>query len=235
MARFASLLVAILAPFAIGGCDHAPEVKANSAPAATILALGDSYTIGEGVSDVERWPSQLAARIRAAGCLVSAPIVVARTGWTIDELQSAIDRAQPKGPFDLVTLMVGVNDQFRGRDAEACRAAFRKLLRNAIALAGEQPDRVIVLSIPDWGATPFATGQDQKAIGRGIDAFNQMEAAEVKAAGSRYIDVTHLSREMANDPRSVAADGLHPSGATHGRWAELALPIALEILRPQKP
>ncbi|MBK5260447.1 MAG: SGNH/GDSL hydrolase family protein, partial [Thermoanaerobaculia bacterium] len=122
------------------------------------LALGDSYTIGEAVPESERWPVQLANALRARGIDVNGPQIIAKTGWTTDELNAAIDAADPRGPFDLVTLLIGVNNQFRGRDAEQYRGQLAALLQRAIGFAGGDAKRVIVVSIPDWGVMPFAEG-----------------------------------------------------------------------------
>jgi len=125
------------------------------------LALGDSYTIGESVAATERWPLQLAALLRKEGLALDEPQIVATTGWTTDELWAGIDRAAPRGPFELVSLLIGVNDQYRRREASEYAAQFAVLLARAIAFAGGQADRVLVLSIPDWGVTPFARGRDR--------------------------------------------------------------------------
>ena len=139
------------------------------------LALGDSYTIGEGVADSERWPVQLARALRADGLGVDDPQIIATTGWTTDELQAAIDRAAPTPGFDLVTLLIGVNNQYRGRPLDEYLRQFQGLLEHAIALAGGRARRVVVLSIPDWGVTPFAvaSGRDVAQIAAQIDAFNR--------------------------------------------------------------
>ena len=192
-----------------------------------MLCLGDSYTIGQGVKESERWPARLAELMRTKGHPVAAQVVIARTGWTIDELHAALRRANPRGPFHLVTLMVGVNDQFRGRDAEACRAPFRDLLGEAIKLAGGDASRVIVVSIPDWGVTPFAAGRDGNQVAAEIDQFNRVQQEEATTAGARYVDVTAVSREAKDDARLLAADQLHPSGAMHERWAGLILPFSI--------
>ncbi len=194
------------------------------------LALGDSYTIGEGVAEAERWPAQLAARLRDRGLAAGDPLIVARTGWTTDELMAGIDGASPEGRFDLVSLLIGVNNQYRGRDLEEFRAGFRALLRRAIGFAGGEAGRVIVLSIPDWGVTPFAAGRDRAAIAQAIDRFNAVGRDEARHAGARYVDVTAVSREAAGDAALVAADGLHPSGAMYAAWTRLALPEALAAL-----
>jgi lysophospholipase L1-like esterase len=195
------------------------------------LALGDSYTIGEGVAPAERWPHQLAARLRAGGVPLQDPETVAVTGWTADELAAGIDAAEAEGRvagrYALVSLLVGVNDQYRGRDVAAYRQAFRALLARAVAFAGGAPQRVLVLSIPDWGVTPFAEGRDRAQIAREIDAFNRVNRAETEARGARYVDVTPRSRAQG---AQVVEDGLHPSGAAYAAWAEAALPEARAAL-----
>ena len=199
------------------------------------LALGDSYTIGEGVAEAERWPAQLVARLREGGRAAGDPLIVARTGWTTDELMAEIDGAAPEGRFDLVSLLIGVNDQYRGRDVEEFRAGFRALLRRAIGFAGGEAGRVIVLSIPDWGVTPFAGGRDRAAIAQAIDRFNAAGRDETRRAGARYVDVTAVSREAAGDATLLAADGLHPSGAMYAAWASLALPAARDAIGRPAP
>jgi lysophospholipase L1-like esterase len=199
------------------------------------LALGDSYTIGEAVASRERWPEQLAAMLREQGVEVEEIEIVAKTGWTTDELAEAIDAARPVGPFDLVSLLVGVNNQYRGRAVEEYRGEFRRLLDLAVDFAGGEASRVVVLSIPDWGVTPFAGGRDRAQTAREIDAFNAVNRSEALAAGARYVDVTPTSREAATDAGLIASDGLHPSGAMYRRWAELVLPEAMAALGPLDP
>lgn len=200
------------------------------APAAaderTFLALGDSYTIGEGVAAEERWTYALARLVRASGAPLADPRTIARTGWTCDELSAAIDRETLPERHDLVTLLVGVNDQFRGRDPEGFREDLAAMLRRAIALAGGDPGRVVVLTIPDWGVTPFAArvGRDASGVAAGIDRFNGVVRDEVSRAGARLVDVTPISRRAAGDESLLAPDGLHPSGRMYALWAEAALP-----------
>ena len=195
------------------------------------LALGDSYTIGESVAPAERWPVQLARMLQKEGVGLDEPQIIATTGWTTDELSAAIDRAPPRGPFDLVSLLIGVNNQFRGRALAEYRGQFADLLKRAIGLAGSQPGRVLVLSIPDWGVTPFARGRDRAAIGRAIDEFNAINAEAAQGAGARYVDVTPVSRQAVVDAALIAGDGLHPSGKMYTEWARLALPAAREGIR----
>jgi lysophospholipase L1-like esterase len=155
--------------------------------------------------------------------------IVARTGWTTDELDRAIDAAVPEGTYDLVTLLIGVNNQYRGREAESYRPEFTKLLERAIRFAGNRPARVIVVSIPDWGVTPF--GRDRKNVGPEIDSFNAVNHAEALRLGARYADITPVSREAQHDPTLTANDGLHPSGKMYARWVDLILPHALAALQ----
>lgn len=197
------------------------------------LALGDSYTIGESVDPAERWPVQLADRLRAEGLAVAEPEIIARTGWTTDELSVAIDAADPQGPYDLVSLLIGVNNQYRGRPVDEYRDQFAALLERAVGLAGGRPGRVLVLSIPDWGVMPYigATGRDPAAVAAEIDRFNAVNQAAAEVRGARYVDVTPLSRRAAQDGALVASDFLHPSGVMYAEWAQLALAEACAALR----
>ena len=202
---------------------------------AAILFLGDSYTIGEGVQEGERWPSQLLALLGEGGEPAPEGVVVARTGWTADELRAAIEERreelEAKAPFPLATLLVGVNDQYRGGAAEAFRASYRRVLEVAVGFAGGDPRRVLVPSIPDWGVTPFAEGREREAIAAAIDAFNAVVRAEAERVGARFVDLTPLSRERGDDPAFLAEDGLHYSGAMYALWAARLRPVAREILR----
>ncbi len=198
--------------------------------AARVLALGDSYVIGESIAPDRRWPVQLVERLRGEGLTVADPELVARTGWTTDELDAAIDRADPRGPFDLVLLQIGVNDQFRGRTLGPYRDRVAALIARAIAFAGGEPRRVIVASIPDWGATPFGDGRNRERISERIDAFNAINRDAAEAAGAAWVDVTPVSREVPARPELVADDGLHPSAAQYAAWAALAQAPAREAL-----
>lgn len=196
------------------------------------LALGDSYTIGERVAADARWPVQLTDLLKREGVVVESPKIIAATGWTTDELSAGIDRDKVDGErYDLVSLLIGVNNQFRRRSIDHYRQEFRALLRRAVQLAGGEPGRVLVLSIPDWGVTPFAARQNRPNIGAEIDQFNAVNREETETAAARYVNVTPISREAAAKPSLIAPDGLHPSGEMYRRWAELALPAAREALK----
>jgi lysophospholipase L1-like esterase len=195
--------------------------------AASFLALGDSYTIGEGLPETGRWPVQLAAHLHAQGIAIEGPQVIARTGGTTDELSAAMDDAALHPPYALVTLLIGVNNQYRGRPLDEYRAQFGTLLARAVTLAGHDARRVIVVSIPDWGVTPFARGEGRDAlqVAQQIDAFNAAAREAADEAHARFVDVTGLSR--APDVRGLlTADGLHPSGEQYQRWTDAIAPIA---------
>ncbi len=195
------------------------------------LALGDSYTIGESVDEAERFPNQLADFLKAGG-MPTEVTSIAKTGWTTSELWDGIQARQITPPYDLVSLLIGVNDQYRGYNINEYRKQFVFLLNKSIEYAGGDPKHVIVLSIPDWGVTPFAYGQDTTQIAKDIDAFNAVNRAETEKAGAQYVDITPISRAAVNDAALIASDGLHPSGKMYAEWAKLALPVALKTVTP---
>lgn len=201
------------------------------------LALGDSYTIGEGIEPEGRWTHQLAAALRNHGIALGEPQTIARTGWTTDELSAAIDEAAPASDFDFVTLLIGVNNQYRGRDAGEFATEFDALLQRAIGFANGRSDRVLVLSIPDWGATVFgrASGRDLAQLSREIDAYNAAQRAVCERHGVAFVDITPASRDDAMNPDLLAEDGLHPSAAMYARWSALAAPVATRMLATAAP
>lgn len=199
-------------------------------PVYRYLALGDSYTIGESVPQEERWSRQLASMLENEGIQTEVTIL-ARTGWTVKELWEGIQANPPAGTFDLVTLLVGVNDQYRGYPVDGYREDFQFMLGRAIEYVGGDPQRVIVLSIPDWGVTPFAADRDRGQIAHEIDQFNAVNREESEQAGVYYVDITPASRNAENNMTLIAADGLHPSGKMYTMWAKKVLPLATEVLR----
>ena len=203
------------------------------------LALGDSYTIGEGVRENERWPVQLATAARAAGVPLGDPEIVAKTGWTTAELLGALDaRATSlRGDYDLVSLLIGVNDQYRALGAQQFRGGLVKLLSRAVSYGGNEPARVLAISIPDWGVTPFAETDPREsvAIANEIDDFNDLMRQEVRTVGATFVDVTSASRSAARDRALLATDGLHPSAAMYADWVRIILPEALRMIAPSQP
>lgn len=194
------------------------------------LALGDSYTIGEAVAESERWPMQLAAALRRDGIELATPRIIAQTGWTTDELSAAMDAAEPLGQWDLVSLLIGVNNQYRGRDLAEFEQQFEALLTRALGLVDGQPDRAFVLTIPDWGVTPFAEGRDRAAIGQQLDAFNAAVRRIATKHEVKVVDIAPVSRQRGAEPDMVASDGLHPSGQLYRQWTERAVPVVRELL-----
>jgi lysophospholipase L1-like esterase len=194
------------------------------------LALGDSYTIGEAVPATGRWPVQLVHQLRARGVAIDDPQIIAVTGWTTDELSAAMDAATFTPPYDLVTLLIGVNNQYRGRAAGEYRSQFSDLLRRAIALAGGRAAHVVVVSIPDWGVTRFAREQDRDPaqIARALDVYNAIARDEAGRAGTRWVDITPISRRH---PDLVADDGLHPGAAQYTLWTDAILPAAAAAVK----
>ncbi|GAB4495051.1 MAG: SGNH/GDSL hydrolase family protein [Anaerolineales bacterium] len=193
------------------------------------LALGDSYTIGESVPESERWPVQLSTELNKQGYNTKLTLI-ARTGWTTDELWKGITQTSITPPYDLVSLLAGVNNQYRGRPLEEYREQFRFLLGKAIEYAGGDPKKVFVVSIPDWGVTPFAAGRNTAQIATEIDAFNDVNREETEAAGAAYVNITPYSRTASTDRALIAPDGLHPSGKMYAGWVERILPVVLNAL-----
>ena len=237
------------------------------------LALGDSYTIGEGVAPAGRWPVQLAQALRSEGVMLGDPAIVATTGWTTDELAAALDAfdagampierpvvgaaeaanalpgASPEKlaasaaptcsnamarAWDFVSLLIGVNNQYRGRGVDEYHDQFAALLERAIAYAGGRAGRVLVLSIPDWGVTPFAAreGRDADQVARELDAFNAVARELCGRGGVVFVDITPASRAHGGEAGMLVDDGLHPSAAMYALWARQALPVARRMLAP---
>jgi lysophospholipase L1-like esterase len=233
------ILCFLLIASAVLGCSRksagpptAPRViSLDTAKARTYLALGDSYTIGQGVAASERFPYFLAEALRDSGFRVAAPYYIARTGWTTEDLEAAIAAEPSLGSFDLVTLLIGVNDQYRGRDTGSYAPRFTQLLQKAIALAGGRRDHVFVLSIPDYSATPFVPAPDKVRIRAAIDLYNSVNRRITLAYGISYSDITPPTRQAASDPSLLAPDGLHYSGTEHRQWVGLLAPEAAPVLR----
>lgn len=194
------------------------------------LALGDSYTIGEGVQLYENFPYQTVQLIRRAGYAIYAPEIIAKTGWTTDELQQGIRNRHLLPGYDFVSLLIGVNNQYRGRNRDEYGKEFENLLQQAIGFSGNNPQHVFVLSIPDWGVTPFAADRDRATIAREIDAYNSINKLVSEVYKVNYCNITPGTRQAAQDVTLLAADQLHPSGKEYALWAiQLAEGITKKI------
>jgi lysophospholipase L1-like esterase len=197
------------------------------------LALGDSYTIGQSVSQAESFPYQLTDTLGKLGFKTANPVIIATTGWTSEDLIVGIGQYNQHTPlsnnYDIVTLLIGVNDQYQGLSQSAYQTNFVQLLQQAIAYAKGDKTRVFVLSIPDYGVTPFANGQDA-TIGPEIDQFNAINLQESRAAGVNYLDITGISREAATNAALIAPDGLHPSGLMYAQWVAGLVPMVVSSI-----
>ncbi len=210
--------------------DSAAMNKVEGRRATRFLALGDSYTIGEGVEDSQRWPVQLVTRLRDQGVEIDDADIVATTGWTTDELQVAINSREFSPPYALASLLIGVNNQYRGRDLGNYADEFVALFDFAVSMTGNDAGKLVVVSIPDWGVTPFALeqGVDSARVSAQIDQFNSIARARTEVRGAHWIDVTAISRGRARD--WLVQDGIHPSAEQYVLWVEAILPSARVIL-----
>jgi lysophospholipase L1-like esterase len=199
---------------------HPLQMNDQAKTAYSYLALGDSYTIGESVPGPANFPNQTVQLLKTLGYDFKPADIVAKTGWTTDELQHKINTYTFTPPYDIVTLLIGVNNQYRGRTADDYKPEFETLLRQAIQFTEGKADHVIVLSIPDWGVTPFAAGRDIEQIAKEIDAYNAANKSISEQYKVHYIDITPWTREAATDLSLVAGDGLHPSAKEYRRWSE---------------
>ena len=205
-----------------------PNMNENN-PKRSFLALGDSYTIGESVDEKDRWSMQLIDLLKTNFNFTKHDII-ARTGWTTSELTQAIEAKKLTEQYDMVSLLIGVNNQYRGQSLDTYRVEFKTLLNTSIKFAKNDAKKVIVLSIPDWGKSPFAKGQDIQKIASEIDAFNNIAKEECKKLNIVFIDITEITRKNT-DASMFASDGLHYSGKMHRLWANEALGMAGDILK----
>ncbi len=224
-------LVAIcIASMVLFSCQNKKMTVSNT-KTLKYLALGDSYTIGESVADAERFPMQLAAMLSANKINVATPEIIARTGWTTNELQAAINEAKPTSDYDLVTLLIGVNNQYRGYPMAQYLTEFEALLKQAIIFGKGATENIIVVTIPDYGVTPFAEGRDRAKIGKEVLDYNNEATAIAKRYNIRVVDIYAISQKAKENNELVASDGLHPSALMYKAWTAEIYPQAVAILR----
>jgi len=185
------------------------------------LALGDSYTIGESVKESERWPVQLSNSLRNK---LNKPVIIAKSGWTTDQLIDTLNKINFNKKFDFVSLLIGVNNQYRGRSVENFKEGFTILLKKSIEYANYKKERVLVVSIPDWGVTPFAKNKNRTIIGNEIDAFNKVIHDECMKNNITFFNITEISRKAVNNNSLIAEDGLHPSKKMYKQWVKIIKP-----------
>ena len=231
---------AIIGAFLLTGCSGEPprtiaggeDLTPDTPPpdSISIISLGDSYTIGEAVRPELAFPNQLTDSLTTYGVVVTEVMIVAQTGWTTTELKSAIGNQDQRLKFGLVTLLIGVNNQFGGLDLSFYETEFAELVDKAVSFASGDARRVIVISIPDYGVTPFGQSLDPARIREEIDAYNAKNRDIAESKGTRYINITPISRRALDDPSLVARDGLHPSWKMYAEWVKLLIADALAIV-----
>jgi lysophospholipase L1-like esterase len=228
MVRFLILILLLI------GCakKQSSSISTNNSPVVpkSFLALGDSYTIGQGVAALDRFPAQTADWLQQKGITIGMLTYIATTGWTTTNLQAAINTQNP-APHDVVTLLIGVNDQYQTRDTLGYRLRFSQLLQKSIELARGKKENVVVLSIPDYSVTPFARGNDTASIRQEIDWFNAINKSVTQAMNVSYLEITTSTREARNNPALIATDGLHPSALEYKKWAERLGPLLAVVLK----
>ena len=223
------LMIVALLPLISCGQDNSEEPKEMiTQNEIKFLALGDSYTIGESVTVAERWPVILANDLNQLDYEVSSPEIIATTGWTTDELMDALEKQQIATDFDLVSLSIGVNNQYRGRDLDEFKTQFIQLLEMAIQYANGNAKNVLVVSIPDWSVVPFAASRDQQKISQEIDQFNAIKKEETLKRNVTFVDITPISRMAKGSAEYVASDGLHFSGKMHQLWVNEIIKIKFQ-------
>lgn len=223
---FRSILFGLLfaAFLVLGGCEK------DSTSSKSFLALGDSYTIGESVSEDQRWPVQLVDSLRDREFTVDNPNIIAKTGWTTTDLQEAIDEQNPHTNYDLVSLLIGVNNQYQDLEFEQFKTQFEELLNQAISFAGNNPQNVFVVSIPDYGKTPFGQNKNPDKIAEELEQYNETAQNISKAHDVTFINITPISEDAEDNPELTADDGLHPSGEMYQQWVSEMLPSILSKL-----
>lgn len=230
------LLYAIIIMLCIVACVKKQEPASTiipgppPAPIYTWLALGDSYTIGQSVNPIDRFPTQTATLLLQQGIQVQTPAYIATTGWTTNNLQSNINSSNPN-KHTVVSLLIGVNDQYQFRDTTGYRQRFTQLLAKAIELANGKQQNVFVLSIPDYSVTPFAASFDTAQIRKEIDWFNNINRTVTQQYNCPYLDITPSTREGRTNRSLIAADGLHPSALEYKRWADRLVPLLVQALK----
>lgn len=195
------------------------------------LALGDSYTIGEGVKQEDSYPFQTVALLRNENLSIADPQIIAKTGWTTAELKSAMKKARLQPAYDMVSLLIGVNNQYRGWPLNQYKIEFEELLKWSLQLAGRHSRHVFVISIPDWGVTPFAEGRDRQKIANEINQFNEANKFVTDQYQVNYLDITPGTREAAKNSSLLGADHLHPSAKEYARWSNLLATQMKKILQ----
>ena len=193
------------------------------------LALGDSYTIGQSVEVNERWPVQFLKELKATTNVIDTLQIIAQTGWRVDQLKEAMNSSDLEPPYGIVSLLIGVNNQYQGQNANDFRPEFIEILEKSLKLVENRTERLFVISIPDWGASPYGFGFDRAKVSKEINEFNSVVKEESEKRGLRYFNITTISRRALTDRTLIASDGLHPSGKMYKLWVDKIIPIISKI------
>lgn len=230
--RMCKSIVLVISILCMGCCTQdgivkVPEIiKSNPV---SYLALGDSYTIGEGVEESERWPNQLSKMLMENDIEIDQTEIIAQTGWTTGNLLNAIKGADLSKLSEekIVSLLIGVNNQYQNLDFESFKSEFDVLLDKGIQYAGAA-NRVFVVSIPDYGVTPYGSSNAEQ-IGQELDEYNDYMSSKCAATNIPFVDITQISRDLSDSSNALASDNLHPSGFQYGKWADKILPVAIDL------
>lgn len=196
-----------------------PNTTLTNSDSINFLALGDSYTIGTSIDILDGYPNQSFQLLKGANLKMSSLQIIAKNGWTADDLKNALANADKKNSYQVVTILIGVNNQYQGKPVSEFETGFLSILKSAIVLTGNKPKRVFVMSIPDWGITPFAFGRDRKAIADEINNYNKVCENFAKSYGANFINITDDYRIDGYKTEYLAVDGLHPSKLEYTKWA----------------
>lgn len=199
-------------------CQSSKEATVAEQNEYRFLALGDSYTIGESVPDDKKWPVQLRDSLIKRGEVFDEFKIIATTGWRTDDLSKAIGEAQLTNDYNLVSLLIGVNNQYQSRPLQNYGPEFEILLNKAVELAGGIKENVFVLSIPDYGYTPFGQQRNNTKISEELIDYNAICKRITIDNNIKHIDITTISFRAIDEPNLVAADGLHPSADQYTLW-----------------
>ncbi|MGN8225978.1 SGNH/GDSL hydrolase family protein [Gracilimonas sp. BCB1] len=228
--KFFQLLFFVLL---VSNCDTKVKKSASeSAQPVSYLALGDSYTIGTGIEREHSYPYQLADSLSTLGFKIDTTHIIATNGWTTADLKNGIAEHNPASDFDLVSLLIGVNNQYQWLDIELYKVEFRELLEQAIGFAGGDSKKVFVISIPNYGVTPFAQSKDPETIRRKISEYNALAQDISGEYDVSFINITPISEMAEDDLTLLATDELHPSAKMYSMWIEEMLPTVTHILVP---
>lgn len=225
------ILIAITLLLFFTQCDqHIERKKGYDGSPISFIALGDSYTIGTGIQPAGSWPYQLQDSLLNRGFSVDTTEIIATNGWTTTDLLAAIGNREDSSTFDLVGVLIGVNNQYQNLDLDIYRNEFRELILEAVRFANGDTSRIFILSIPNYGVTPFGQNRNPVIIKQELEVYNDIAKDIGTEYGITFVDITPISELASNDPSLLAPDNLHPSAKMYALWIEKVLPIVTKII-----